>query len=203
MNNEQILAHHLYRKGLFDRVKRFPNVMYLAREVNDYEPTWSWGQYELTVGYYVKHVSEYRTATTYAMRIRSREDWERGDWRQFDSKGIRDYSPPFCDVSYMFGRLPIIGSGQRCFAPIAFDASLSSVNLQSRDWLHAAGLIEKNRWMRVAHGKGHRGALTSPPPNAIPLQPSSHGPVFCAYRLPAPLTANPFLTPLDQTVQMQ
>ena len=43
LNNEQLLAHHLYRKGLRDKVKRFPNVMYLARELND-------DQHELVLG---------------------------------------------------------------------------------------------------------------------------------------------------------
>ena len=83
-NNELLLAHHFKRKRILDKVKRFPNVMYLARQVNDLSPTPSEGTYEPAVGHYVKFKEEYRLASAYATIIRSRADWERGAWRSFN-----------------------------------------------------------------------------------------------------------------------
>jgi hypothetical protein len=84
-NNEKFLAHHFGRKGLLHKVKRFPYVMYAARPVNDYSPTWSWGRYEPAVGHHVKYDKEFRAARSYATIIRCRADWESGAWMQFDS----------------------------------------------------------------------------------------------------------------------
>jgi hypothetical protein len=91
-NNEQFLARQLDRKGL--RVKLFPYVMYLARQVRDDSPTWSQGRYEPAVGHYVKYEKEFRTASAYATIIRSRADWESGAWMQFDptSAAVRPIS---------------------------------------------------------------------------------------------------------------
>jgi hypothetical protein len=83
-NNEQFLAHHLGRKGLLERVRTFPYVMYTARSKHDNKPTWSYGRYEPAVGHYVKYQYEYQMASAYAPIIRSREDWERKDWVDFD-----------------------------------------------------------------------------------------------------------------------
>jgi hypothetical protein len=93
LNNEQILAHHLDRKGLLHKVKRFPNVGYLAREVSDDQRSWSWGDYEPAVGHYVKYVDEYRASSGYATLIRSRADWEKGAWRQFDYSVVANLAP--------------------------------------------------------------------------------------------------------------
>jgi hypothetical protein len=88
-NNERFHAHHLDRKGLLHKVKRFPYVMYLARPVKDDSPTWgryptwSWGRYDTAVGHYVKYDNEFRTACSYATIIRSRMDWLNGAWMQF------------------------------------------------------------------------------------------------------------------------
>jgi hypothetical protein len=82
-NDEMFLAHHLKRKGLFDKVKRFPYVMYTARPVNDESPTWRRGYYEPAVRHYVKYEKEYRAASAYATIIRNRADWESGAWREF------------------------------------------------------------------------------------------------------------------------
>jgi hypothetical protein len=83
-NNELFFAHHLRRKGLFDKVKRFAYVMYMARQASDENPTWSRGRYEPAVRHYVKYDKEFRAARSYAMIIRSRADWEKGEWRLFD-----------------------------------------------------------------------------------------------------------------------
>ena len=82
-NDELFLAHHLKRKGLFDKVMRFPYVMYSARPVNDESPTWRRGRYEPAVGHYVKYEMEYRAASAYATIIRNRADWESGAWKEF------------------------------------------------------------------------------------------------------------------------
>ena len=61
-NNEQFLARHLDRKGILQKVKRFPYVMYLARTTTDDSPTWTRGHYEAAVGHYVKYENEFRAA---------------------------------------------------------------------------------------------------------------------------------------------
>jgi hypothetical protein len=83
-NTELVLAHHFKRKGLFDKVKRFPYVMYMARQVSDEGSTFSRGRYEAAVGHYVKYRKEYRSASAYATVIRTRADWEARGWQQFD-----------------------------------------------------------------------------------------------------------------------
>lgn len=106
-NDEQFLAHHLGRKGLLHKVKRFPYVMYTARELNDDGPTWSWGYYEPAVGHYVKYKNEFRAASSYATIIHSRADWENGAWKQFDPTSVtaRPVSVPrrlyyACETAY-------------------------------------------------------------------------------------------------------
>ena len=81
-NNELFFAQHLKRKNLFHKVRRFPYVMYTARQVNDESSTWSRGRYEPAVGHYVKYEAEYRAASAYATIIRNRADWEAGAWTQ-------------------------------------------------------------------------------------------------------------------------
>ena len=83
-NSEQFLAHRLQRKGLLHKVKLFPYVMYTARLVQDNSPTWSSGYYEPAVGHFIKYEKEFRSARAYATIIRSRADWEKGDWMQFE-----------------------------------------------------------------------------------------------------------------------
>lgn len=87
-NDEQFLAHHLERKGLVQKVKRFPYVMYLARSVRDDSATHSPGHYEPAVGHLVKYEWEFRTASAYATVIRTRADWEHRAWVQFDPKVV-------------------------------------------------------------------------------------------------------------------
>jgi hypothetical protein len=88
VDNECLLMHHLFRKGLLQKVKRFPYIMYLARELDDESPTYSRGHYEPTVGHYVKYDSEFKTARSYATIIRSRSDWEKGEWVHFDPNSV-------------------------------------------------------------------------------------------------------------------
>ena len=87
-NTEQFLAHHLRRKGLFHKVKMFPYVMYLARQVDDNSRTWSSGLYEPAVGHYIKYHAEFLTAVAYTTIIRGRADWESGAWKQFDPEPV-------------------------------------------------------------------------------------------------------------------
>jgi hypothetical protein len=83
-NIETFLAHHLRRKGLLHKVKTFPYVMYLARQVGDSSRTWSVGRFEPAVRHYIKYENEFGTASAYATIIKSRADWENRAWRQFD-----------------------------------------------------------------------------------------------------------------------
>ena len=62
--------------------------MYNARRLRDNSPTWSRGLIEPAVGHYVKYTGEFRAARAYATIIRSRADWERGDWKQFDPNSV-------------------------------------------------------------------------------------------------------------------
>jgi hypothetical protein len=87
-NDEQFLACHFGSKGLLQKVKRFPYVMYTARPANDDSPTWSWGRYEPAVGHYVKYEKEFFAARSYATIIRCRADWERRTWMQFDPASV-------------------------------------------------------------------------------------------------------------------
>jgi hypothetical protein len=95
-NDERFLAHHLDRKGLLYKVKRFPYVMYTAQSAYYDGPTWSKGRYEPAVGHHVKYEKEFRAASAYAMIIHNRADWEKGDWMQFDPTlaASRPVSPP-------------------------------------------------------------------------------------------------------------
>jgi len=107
LNNETLLAYHLRCKGLLDKVKRFPYIMYLARAVNDESPTWSWGRYEGAVGHYVKYEKEFRSAKAYETIIHCRADWESGAWMQFDPASVitKPISLPLrlryaCEIAY-------------------------------------------------------------------------------------------------------
>jgi hypothetical protein len=107
LNNEILLAHHLGRKGLLNKVKRFPYVMYLARDVNDDRATHSRGHYEGSVGHYVKYEKEFKSAAAYERIIRYRADWENGAWIRFDPTSVatRRISPPLrlryaCEGAY-------------------------------------------------------------------------------------------------------
>jgi hypothetical protein len=91
-NNERFLAHHLRRKGLLNKTKLFPYVMYAARSVRDESPTWRRGRYEPAAGHFVKYDAEYREATAFATVIRSRADWQDNRWAQFDPASAI-YSP--------------------------------------------------------------------------------------------------------------
>lgn len=87
-NNEQFLAHHLGRKGLLRKVKRFPYVMYTARSARDDSPTWTSGRYVPAAGHYVKYEGEYIAARACATIIRNRADWNKADWIQFDPASV-------------------------------------------------------------------------------------------------------------------
>lgn len=86
MNLEVFLKNHLERRGLLPRVKLFPYVMYTARPVSDplSKGGWSRGWYDPSLGHFVKNEGELRDARAYATVIKSREDWDRGQWRTFD-----------------------------------------------------------------------------------------------------------------------
>lgn len=81
---EVFLAFHFARKGLRARVKRFPYVMYTARGVSEPPSTWSPGRFDASVRHVIKYPSEFRSARAFATVIKTREDWETGDWRTLD-----------------------------------------------------------------------------------------------------------------------
>jgi hypothetical protein len=92
-NDEQFLAHHLDRKGLLQRVKRFPCVMYTVRQATDESPTWQRGRYEGAVGHYIKYENEFHAARSNATIIRCRSDWENRIWMQFDPASVVPLRP--------------------------------------------------------------------------------------------------------------
>ncbi len=82
-NGEQFFHHQLARKGILHKAKFFPYVMYLARAVSDKSPAWTRGRYEPARGHFVRYEDEFRRARAFATIIRSRADWEQGQWRKF------------------------------------------------------------------------------------------------------------------------
>ena len=111
---EVYLAFHLARRGLAPRVKFFPYVMYTARGLHETPSTWSPGRFDPSVRHVVKYPSELRSARAYATVIRTRQDWERGDWRTLDhTAALGTYAPssfqrrvtwPIRDVVWGFRR---------------------------------------------------------------------------------------------------
>jgi hypothetical protein len=87
-NSEQYLRHHLASKHRLDDVRRFPNVAYLARHPRDNSATWSRGRYDAALGHFVKYDTECDSASAMAALVRTRADWERGEWRQFDATAV-------------------------------------------------------------------------------------------------------------------
>jgi hypothetical protein len=83
LNGEQLFHHLLARKGMLRKAKFFPYIMYLARAVSDKSPTWTRGRYEPACGHFVRYEDEFRRARAFATIIRSRADWEHGQWRKF------------------------------------------------------------------------------------------------------------------------
>jgi hypothetical protein len=94
VNDERLLAHHLKREGLLQKVKRFPSVMYTAREVDDESPTWSKGYYEGSVGHYIKYEKEFHAACAYSTVIRSSADWEGANWKRFETSSLNKLPVP-------------------------------------------------------------------------------------------------------------
>ena len=90
-NNEQVWMHHLGRKGLLHKVRRFPYVMYLARDKRDDSPTWSRGRYDAALGHCIKYETEFDSANAFATVIRNRADWESGEWQQFDPAAVASH----------------------------------------------------------------------------------------------------------------
>lgn len=83
-NTEQYFQHHISSHQLLDKVKRFPNIAYLARYKRDNSPTWSRGRYDAALGHFVKYDEEFASANAMAAIVHSRADWERGGWQQCD-----------------------------------------------------------------------------------------------------------------------
>jgi hypothetical protein len=137
-NNELVLSHHFKRKGLFSKVKRFPYVMYMARQVNDESPAFKPGHYEPAVGHYVKYKKEYRSASAYATVIRTRADWEARGWRQFDPMVVSAPVPLLrrtryaCETGYVTIRSALRRPGRvRRFA--RFFKRMQGVHVPSND----------------------------------------------------------------------
>ncbi len=73
-NMEQYFALHLDMHGLFDRVRRFPYIMFLVRTDHD-TSSWSPGCYESSVDAYVKYSGEYFTSRHFERLIKDASDW--------------------------------------------------------------------------------------------------------------------------------
>lgn len=92
-NSEMYLRHHLTAGNLLQKVRRFPNVAYLARDRRDDSHTWSRGRYEFAAGHFIKYDDEFDRATAMARIVASRSDWEKGEWRRFDPAAVIPQSP--------------------------------------------------------------------------------------------------------------
>jgi hypothetical protein len=88
VNSEQLMHLHLQRKGILHKVRFFPYVMYLARAVSDHSPAWTRGRYQPACGHFVRYEKEFRSARAFATIIRSRADWEKGQWRLFSPESF-------------------------------------------------------------------------------------------------------------------
>lgn len=87
-NSEQYFLHHMTARQLLRKVRRFPNIAYLARHPRDNSATWSRGSYRADLGHFVKYETEFEAAAALAVTVRSGAEWERGDWRQFDATAV-------------------------------------------------------------------------------------------------------------------
>lgn len=74
-NIERYMRLHFERKGLAQRVKRFPYIMFAVRAQTD-GSSWSWGQFDPQAGMIVKYKSERDQAVLYKDVLTSRQDWE-------------------------------------------------------------------------------------------------------------------------------
>jgi len=79
-NLEQYLAFHYKRKGLQERIRLFPYVMFTVRGLRD-GTRWAEGQYEAVVNKIVKYETELKAALLWHEVIRTVADWETVDWR--------------------------------------------------------------------------------------------------------------------------
>jgi hypothetical protein len=73
-NLEQFIDYSFTRKGLKDRVKFFPYIMYSVREWNG-STSWSKGQWSDDLGYYIKYRPEFQSATSVSLIIKTLDDW--------------------------------------------------------------------------------------------------------------------------------
>lgn len=73
-NLEQFIDYNIAKKGLKNRVKFFPYVMYSARELNG-STSWSEGQWSEDLGYYVKYISEFQSAVSANLIFKTVDDW--------------------------------------------------------------------------------------------------------------------------------
>lgn len=74
-NIEQFIAHSLSRMGLRDRVTYFPYAMYLVRN-KDAGPTWSPGDWNEELGYFIKYPNEFKSAQSLAKIVQDVSDWQ-------------------------------------------------------------------------------------------------------------------------------
>jgi hypothetical protein len=73
-NVEQFLDLQLVRKGMWDRVRFYPYIMFTVRD--EHEGTrWAAGNYDSSVNMIVKYPNELNSARYFAERIKIKEDW--------------------------------------------------------------------------------------------------------------------------------
>ena len=73
-NLEQFIDYSLEREGVKSSVRFFPYVMYSAREWSG-TTSWSKGQWSDDLGYYIKYRSEFQSAKSASLIIKSTFDW--------------------------------------------------------------------------------------------------------------------------------
>lgn len=73
-NIEQFIALSLTRLGLREKIAYFPYGMYLVRG-EDAGPTWSPGEWNEQLGYFIKYPNEYTSAQELAKIIQQPDDW--------------------------------------------------------------------------------------------------------------------------------
>ena len=74
-NPEQFLAWQMKRYGMLDRVKLFPYIMFLVRDVNE-KSRWNWGSYDNSMNMIVKYGPELLAAQEHAKKFKSHKDWQ-------------------------------------------------------------------------------------------------------------------------------
>jgi len=72
-NLEKLIKFHLELKGLTNRVKYFPYIMYSVRNING-STRWEQGKYSDELGYFIKYPAEHKSSIHYSKLIQEKID---------------------------------------------------------------------------------------------------------------------------------